>query len=443
MTKRIALFTTFYEAESGFSLITVAETQIRMLLDHGYDPLVLVQGQYSENKDGEVTILPFKEVAPPSVWNRQAVDLRPVIPPLKLTDGVARDFEQQVQRIVAALEENLADVDVCITHGIILLDSYKEHNVAMRRYAKTRPDLLWLHWIHSCPTPKGLADYPRNCRYTPPPGYIIYPNSSDLGRVCQTYRLGGKEWRARACRAGHAIDPLSVLPYHELTKALVTYTDLLGGDVTAIYPRAVDRGKKPDKVIRLMAGVMKLGYEPRLLIVDWQSQGEHFQAYMDELIELTQSLGLEGRVHFTSRLDDRCSQGVPRQVVLELMGLTNVYIHSSAVETYSLVVHEAALRGNLLVLNHDFPAMRELYGDAAIYFDFGSDRNPRTYTPNEQTFWDDEAVRLVAELNQNRALTAKTQAQREWTPRALWKEFVPLLGLEPVAGAGQWGPEHA
>jgi hypothetical protein len=76
--------------------------------------------------------------------------------------------------------------------------------------------------------------------------------------------------------------------------------------------------------------------------------------------------------------------------------------------------------------------MRELYGDNAIYFDFGSDRVNRTYEPDEQSFWNDEALRLIAEVKQNRAVMAKTIARREWSPQALWTEFEPLLYLQPV-----------
>lgn len=416
--KKVGLFTTFYEATSGYSLIGVAETQLKMLLDHGYDPVVLVQ----EN---------FTEPEAPSMWRKEMLELRPVVPFLHLSEGIAEDFEGRVGQIMAVLEGALKDVDVCITHDIILQNFYKEHNVAMRRYAETRPDLLWLHWIHSCPTP-GQAEYPENCRYTPPPGYIIYPNSSDLSRVCQTYRLHGQEWRAVANRSGHAIDPLSLWPYDELTKDLVEKSGHLDGDVTAVYPVRLDRGKQPEKILRLFAGIYKLGYDPRLLVIDWQSSGGRFQKYIDELLVLGDKLGLSGRVNFTSRLDDRCSQGVPRRVVTELMDLSNVYVHPSRIETYSLTVHEAMLRGNLCVLNFDLPVMQELWGDCAIYCDFESDRNSRTYEPSEQAFWDGEAIRLISELKQNRAVWAKTKARKEWSPQAMWREFAPLLHRQPV-----------
>ena len=417
--KRIALFTTFFEVESGYSLIAIAETQIGMLLRSGYEPIVLVQ----EN---------FKFPPPPSPWTPEMVDIRPVIPAMDLTEGVAEDFDDRVARIQEALERELGDVNVCITHDIILQTFYKEHNVAMRRYARTRPDLLWLHWIHSCPDSARNMQPPHLCRYTPPPGYIVYPNDGDRGIVCNSYGLQAQEWRVKVSRSSHSVDPLSIWHYDPLTKALVEKASLLNGDVVAIYPARLDRGKQPEKIIRIMAGIKASGYEPRLLIVDWQSAGERFQNYIEELTSTAWKLGVSNNISFSSRLDDRCSQGVPRHVVLELMDFSNVYIHPSRVETYSLVVHEAALRGNLLVLNYDFPVMRELYGDGAIYMDFGSDRTDRKYSPDEQAFWNDEAKRLMGELGQNRAIKMKRKAMREWSPQAMAKKFIPLLYLQPV-----------
>ena len=390
--KKVVLFTTFYEADSGYSLIAVAETQIRMLLSHGYEPVVLVDERFQSSKP---------------LWQPHSIDVRPVLP--------AQPDKSQVEHI---LREHLAGVDVCITHDIVLLNSYHHYDLGMREYAQSRDDLLWLHYLHSCPS--GNRDTP--------PGYLIYPNATDKPRVCQVYGLGGQEWRVAASRASHSIDPLLAWNYDPLTRAIVDRFNLLETEVSAVFPARLDRGKQPEKIIRLMAGVKNAGYSARLLIVDWQSSGAHFQRYIDELSDLAQELGVE--VAFTSRLDDRCNQGVPRHVVAELMDLGNIYIHPSRVETYSLVVHEAMLRGKLCCLNYDFPPMLELFGEGAIYFDFGSDRFERTYQPREQAFWNDEARRLIAELKQNRALVAQTRARREWNPEAMWREFEGLLHLK-------------
>ncbi|MHC4464451.1 MAG: hypothetical protein ACYS30_23925, partial [Planctomycetota bacterium] len=215
--KAVAILTTFYEAESGYSLIRVAETQIRMLLDHGYDPAVLVREDFKTPDD------------PTTLWRRETVDLRSILPALELTDKIPKDFENRVARILDALEEGLQDVDVCITHDVILQEYYQAHNIAMRRYAEKHPELLWLHWIHSCPIPnETMESYPRNCRYTPPPGYIVYPNDIDRALPVQTYNLAGQEHRVKACRSAHAIDPLSVWNYNRMTRDLASKADLLG-----------------------------------------------------------------------------------------------------------------------------------------------------------------------------------------------------------------------
>lgn len=415
--KKVALLTTFFEATSGFSLVSVAETQLRMLLDHGYDPVALVQENFT----------------PSSIWTSEHIDLRMVVPALNLSNQIDPQFNKRTAGIYQSLKGGLADIDVCITHDIVLQATYREHNMAMRKYAKERPDLLWLHYIHSCPTPpKGQVGQRDLCMHSPPPGYIVYPNEADKPRVCQSYQLATREWKVQVNRAAHAIDPLLIWPYDDLTKDLVRKADFLSGEFAAIYPARLDRGKQPEKIIRLMSGIDKAGYEPRLLIVDWQSSGERFQKYIDELLYLTEALGLEGKVNFTSRLDDRCSQGVPRKVVLELMDLANLYIHPSRIETYSLVIGEAMGRGCLCVLNHDLPVMRELWGDSAIYMDFGSDRVNRTYKVGEQTFWNDEALRLLSEFKQNRAVVGKTRARMRWTPQKMWRDFEPLLYLTPV-----------
>lgn len=391
--KKIAILTTFYEADSGYSLIAVVETQIRMLIDNGYNPIVIVQENFKTDK---------------LLWQPEQIDIRPILPNLGASSGEIKD----------ALYGALKDVDVCITHDIELLGTYSEHKKAIRSMDL---NVLWLHWIHSRPTPGANS---------PPKGHIVYPNSCDVNVVIESYKLQGSENRVHSCRAAHAIDPVGIWNYDNLTKEIVRETNLLDSDISMVYPIRLDRGKQPEKIIRLLAGVKRAGYESKLVIVDWQSSGEKFQKYIDELNQLAESLFVDNDVFFTSRIDDRCNQGVPRHVVTELMDLSNVYVHPSKVETYSLVVHEAILRGNLVCLNHDFPPMRELYGDSAIYFDFGSDQVVRQYTPNEQAFWDDEAKRLVSEFYSNRVLVAQSIARRKWNPNSVWKDFERLLYLE-------------
>lgn len=423
--KRVGFLTTFCDVQSGYSLIAVAETQIKMLIDHGYDPVVLVQeGERWQADDGAWHFKPFQEHG---LWSRRQIDLRPVVPWRALVYG--DDLEGAVSETCQALASNLSDMDVCITHDIVLQEWFVAHNVAMRRYAATRDDLTWLHWLHSCPMPR-TESYPHSARFTPPPGYVVYPNATDVAFPIRAYRLAGQEWRALVHR--HTLDPLAGCA--GMTRHLVQASDFLDSDIRCIYPVRLDRGKQPERIIDLLAGCEAHGRTTKLLVCDWQSQGDRFQAYIKELADYAQERGVS--VAFTSRLHDGCSQGVPRDVVLELFGLCNVYVHPSRAETYSLTVHEAMQAGCLCVLNHDFPAMRELFGENAIYVDFGSDRFGRPDRPEE--WWADEAMRVIAELERNRVLAARNATLREWTPDQAWREFERMLYLEPVAGEGGW-----
>ena len=298
--KKVAFFTTFFEVRSGYSLVGVCETQIRSLLDHGYDPIVLVQNGIGTGDNHS----PFKGTEPPGIWNETITDLRPVLPFYNLTDDVPDDFDERVTAIQAVLAEHLAGVDVCITHDIILQKPFLAHNVAMRNYAETRPDLLWLHWIHSQPDEKIAKGYPYLARYIPPPGYIVYPNHSRVPIVYRSYQLAGQEWRVKVHR--HSIDPMTIKAYDTLTKALATAADFTNADVSAIYPVRLDRGKAPEKIIRLLAGVERLGYSTRLLVADWQSAAPRFQAYIDELEKLAEEQGVH--LSFSSRLHNGCKQ---------------------------------------------------------------------------------------------------------------------------------------
>ena len=396
-----------------------------MLLDHGYDPVVLVQKGFQTTNE---------------FWQSHNLDIRPVIPTLQLTDGIHDEFEERVQHITQVLRDNLSEaseVEIVITHGILALPHYKEHNVAMRRFAAERPDILWLHWIHSAPEHPRSALYPWKCRSVAPPGYIVYPNESDLDIVRETFGLQEMPDRVVACRSGHSQDPLLVWPYDDLTKKLVRRSGLLDGDVSVIYPVRMDRNKRVEAILYILAGIKQAGRAPRLLIVDWQSQGEKYLKYKAELDKLAEDLGLGGCVSYASRLDDRCNQGAPHRVVLELFDFTNVYFHPSTTETYSLVIHEAVLRRNIVYANGDFPAMRELYGDAVYYLPFGSRRHSRTYEPDEQAYWADQASRILAALRVNKAVSGSTTARTRWTPQATWANIIPLLGLEPKPGYAQ------
>jgi len=231
---------------------------------------------------------------------------------------------------------------------------------------------------------------------------------------------------------GHAIDPLFFRNYLDLTRRLVIKSGIAEAEFAVIYPVRMGRIKQVEKILYIMAGIYERGYSVNLLVLDWQSQGPEYLTYKAELRTLAKELGIADFFHMSSELDDACSQGVPPQVAIEILDFSNIYMHPSTVETYSKVVHEAALAGKLLVLNYDLPVMRELFGeDAGVRMDFGGDTS-RQYSPDERTFWFDQGTRLIAEFYRNRALVIQARARREWRPDDYWRDFERLLHLDPI-----------
>jgi len=449
---RVGIVTTFYDI-TGYSVTTVVTNQIRQLLDHGYMPRVLVQeGMPVRQEHGPDDLIPFPEVpetepGPYNVWNTRKIDLRPVVPALHLTGDIAEDFDDRVARIEKALYENLKDLDVVITHDIMLLDVYHEHNVAVRRVAHRLPHILWLHWLHSSPRQRTDLVYPQMCRGVLAPGYLIYPNYIDIGSVHRTYRLAGQHWRAKPCKASHGLDLLNVWSFLPETQKIAKESDLINADVSMIYPARMGESKQFHKLIFMLAGIKEVGYSGRLVGVDWQSLGTEFVEYKAYCLDLAERLGVREWVYFTSEMGNEMAAGVERRVVLELLYLSNVFLMPSIIETCGLVTIEAsAVGGCLLGLNYDLKVHQEQFGDNALYFDFGSLDVKRRWKEEEQEarFWDNEARTLMAELTENcRALWARTQMRKAWNLDALWPELEPLLYLKPQPGdTGPWWPNE-
>src|SRR3972149_6105628 len=128
MRKRVSILTNFVGYSEAYSLNRVVSDQIKMLVNEGYSPVVIV---------GE-TFKPVKAYALPEVEIRH-------IPDVPVHNEVRKDptFDQDVLAIEKALEIALVGVDVVLTHDIIYQPAALKHNVAARRVAKRNPNILW------------------------------------------------------------------------------------------------------------------------------------------------------------------------------------------------------------------------------------------------------------------------------------------------------------
>lgn len=139
----------------------------------------------------------------------------------------------------------------------------------------------------------------------------------------------------------------------------------------------------------------------------------------------------EDDILFTS--DIGFKDGFPRQGVLELFTLSNLFICPSFSESFGLTVLEAGSRGNFLVLNEAVPALKELGESLGAYFmrwdarNFGFDTH-ETYNPSEAEYYEENGLNIVKMMEADKALKTKTLIRNKYNIDWICKnQLMPLL----------------
>ena len=424
MSKRVCVLTDFYEADSTYSLNIIAEAQINMARDAGY-PVV---GVVTEG---------FKSAR---AWDK--IELRYIPSPKERKNEIEfyPTIGDDVKATKAALDEVLADVDVILTHDLIYQCATMPLNFAARAWAQQNPRAVWLNWVHSA-TPSPIWTT-KDRRLEPlqrhfPNSKTVFPNSWDVPRVARTFRCEIDD----VAVVPHPTDLSRFFGFQDLTNELIREKDLLSADVIMVYPVRLDRGKQVEHVMRVAASLKRhFGMSVRVIVANFHSTGDDKVVYRDDLKKMMPDMGLnEVEVTFTSEFDKSLHLRAPREVVRDLMLLCNVFVQPSVSETYSLIAQEAGLCGAFLILNHDFPPFRSVYGQHAGYFQFSSAVDALTGRDGEVTtnYGDNDcniddyfrgiAGRVAYELQHNPVLNQRTRIRQQRNPGYIFKNFIEPL----------------
>ena len=184
----------------------------------------------------------------------------------------------------------------------------------------------------------------------------------------------------------------------------------------------------------MLAGAIRTvsGKSTGLIFCDFPSADIPAPVYKSMIRTEGKKAGLaEGDLLFTSDLG--FPDGFPRQAVLELFGLSNLFLCPSFSESFGLTVLEAASRGNFLVLNEAVPALEELgksLGASFLRWDahnFGFDTQEHS-SPSERAYYLEHGARIVRAMEENPVLRAKTAARTRYSTRCVAEhQLLPLL----------------
>jgi len=430
---KICILSSFTSVDEAYSLIGVVQNQIRMLVSGGYNPVVIV-------KEG------FR---PEQTFALPQVELR-FIPHVHTSNYVSelmedKNFKQDVEKLKERLIENLKDVDVVLTHDLIYQPESLKINFACREAIKENEHMQkikWLHWVHSATSPSILGKelkqgdaYFEQVKQKFPNSFVIFPNSYSIPRVARNF--GYEEDEVKVVH--HATNMPSFCKWDAVVTQLVMEKNMLQADALQVYPVRLDRGKQVEVVIKIFAELKKLDYMVRVIIADFHSTGGDKVTYRNDLIKMAIDWGLNDHdLTFTSQYHPSWNVSIPSKSVHDLMELTNVFILPSKSETYSLVAQEAALLGNLLVLNHDFAPFRDIYGKNAIYKQFSSgigfdglDGEVTTTYGNEHGFFHDCAMRIKYELENNMVLAQQKRLRKYRNPIWIFRNELEPLFFSP------------
>lgn len=395
--KTIGILTTFYSFDPGYSLTSVVRDQLRALVSIGYQPVLFV-------------LAPFKDDA----LVPEGVEIRKIVPQLLLEPykgtGFPDYWKEDVEKARAMFEKNMQDIDILFVHDILFIDTFLPYNIALRDALPSLKCKVYA-WTHSAPSTRPkLEDNPHASRYnlgTDPRIKLVYLNHDKVVDLAEMYSAWPKDVRV----VYNARDPRTFWDLHPLTEKIVTEYNLLAADIITVYPLSTPRmisGKGLDRVIRLHACLKQFGFTTRLVVANAHANSHKEKRLISETQIWAHELGLtHNDLIFTSMIDPpEWEMGAPARVVSDLFRLANIFIFPTVSEVCSLVLLEAMMAGNLLVLNRAVESLREFGGTHALYFDFAY-REPKE--ENERYYFDLAKI-IASEFENNKTLQVKRQA---------------------------------
>lgn len=411
MKKRIGIFTSFYNFDPAYSLCSVVRDQLTMLLRNGYEPVLFVLPSFTD-----------EELVPKGTEIRKTVP-QIILEPYKEL-GFPQHWKEDKDKVKEAVIRNCGDIDILICHDIFFIDTFIPYNIGIREATETCKFRI-LAWTHSAPSQRPeLVDNPHANRFClPPRTTLVYLNHDKANALAEYYGAWLKDVRV----AHNARDPRTFWDLHPLTLQLIDKYDILSADIISTYPLSTPRmisGKGLDKVIRLHAKLKQLGYKTRLIVCN-----AHANATKDKgMIADTRVWAAEqGITHeeliFTSQEGKEYEAGVPGKVISDSFRLSNIFFFPTVSENSSLVLLEAGLAGNLLVLNEAVGTLREHIGTPALYFNFDYQGEKAL---NESYYMD--LAKIVASVFENdRALQSKRTVFQKYNLDTVFKK-----GIEPL-----------
>ena len=407
--KKIGILTTFYRIDPGYSLCAVVIDQLTALTKHGHSPVLFTLPTFKDEK-----LLP------------EGVEVRKTVPQLILEPykglNVPSHWKEDVAKARKLFEMNMGDITDLIVHDVFFIDTYLPYNIALREADLTCKIYAW---THSAPSDRPtLTDNPHSNRYTlPPRTKLIYLNHDKLTALAEMYGAWNNDVRV----VHNSRDPRTFWNLDPLVHRLIDGYRLFDADIITVYPVSTPRmisGKGLDKVIKIHAKLKSLGYKTKIIVPNAHANAQPEQRLISETRVWAAELGIENdELIFTSQEGREFEMGVNPKVVSDLFRIANIFIFPTISENSSLVLLEAMLSGNLLVLNEKVGTLREHAGEHAIYCNF----DYKEKKEDNERYYLDLAKIISAQFEVNKSLQVKRRALNKFNYDTIYRSIERVL----------------
>ena len=327
---KAAILTMFTGLSPTYSLVNVAADQIRMLLDAGMEVRMLVSETCPDRERTGI----FRD--PRVEWVRVTNTLHGA--PITWYDysgstGRVHDsFFEEADRIARDLVRHLEGVDFCLMHDILYQGWHLVHNIAVRKAQEQLPGVRFVEFTHSLPLPHPeKMTYPFSARFTGMPNTrFVYPTQSGIPALARQYDIP-----ETACAVVNNALPMLEWAGPEV-RAVARSMDLSEKEVLIVCPGRLTPAKRFEKAA-MLAGAVKTasGKSMGLIFCDFPSADLPAPVYKSMIRTEGKKAGLsDGDLLFTS--DPGFPDGFPRAAVLELFGLSNLFLCPSFSESFGL-----------------------------------------------------------------------------------------------------------
>ena len=410
--QKVAILTTFTEFISGYSLTGIVTDQWRMLKEHGHEVDVFVAENYSDKH----------HKAP------DGISLKKLVPFAHLADYTSvnqlkPEHNETVAKTSDMLRRELPNYQIVFTHDWIYTGWNLPYCLGMKAVIGEFPNVKFLHWVHS--TPSGTHDW-WNIKEYGTNSKLVWP--TEINRTFVAERYNG--WNSDVRIIPHIKDLRTFCRLTDETCSFLSkYPNVLRAEIVQLLPASVDRldAKRLDAVIKIFAAFKQMGKSVCLIVAAQWSTGKEQWAKIDEYRKLAESLGLKDKhdIIFSCDVEKKYHVGFPHAMISDLFQVTNLFIFPTREESFGLVVPEAALSGNFLVLNRNLYNQIEITAHNALYFEFGS--HEVNFTPGDGYF-NEVAKVILGRLRENEMFKTQTFCRQKYNYDYLYATcYAPIM----------------